>query len=330
MQKDTTRSTGNYKQLTIEEREEIAIGLARGDTLRSIAESLGRHRSTLSRELSRNLPQIRKVSYRANRAQEKADVRKKASHSRHRLKSPQIRAYVEEKLRAAWTPELIAGRLSKDHQGLSTNYESIYQWIYTQRSDLIEFLPRSHRKRRKRGAAKNKGCVRVPNRVMIDQRPAEAEARIEPGHWEADTAVSRQSKAAIAVVHERTSRYTKLTLIESKSAQNMQDAVVGSLTALPENLRKSITYDNGTENASHEAINAKLKTTSYFCLPYHSWEKGGVENSIGLIRRFYPKKTNWALLTQKELGIIENWLNTRPKKCLGFRTPQEVFVALTA
>jgi IS30 family transposase len=329
MHENTTRSAGKYKQLTIEEREEIAIGLERGDTLSSIAGNLGRHRSTVSRELNRNLPSIRRVCYRANCAQKRSDVRNKASRSRERLKTAQIRQYVEDKLRAAWTPEQIAGRLPKDEPAFSTNYESIYQWIYIQRRDLIAFLPRSHRKRRKRGSAKNKKCVRVPNRVMIDQRPSKIDARTEPGHWEADTAVSRQSKAAIAVVYERTSRYCKLTRMASKSAENMQSAVIGSLKTVPPKIRKSITYDNGTENAYHEAINETLKTTSYFCRPYHSWEKGGVENSIGLIRRFYPKKTDWGLLMQNDLDIIEHWLNTRPRKCLGFRTAQEVFVALT-
>lgn len=329
MEKDTTSNTGTYTHLTIYEREEIALGLERGESLSSIANSLGRHRSTLSRELKRNSPPVNKVRYRANRAQGRADARKRAGHWRDRLKLPQIRTYVEEKLQTGWTPELIAGRLQMEHPDLSTNHESIYQWIYIQRRDLIKHLPRSHRKRKRRGSAKNKGCVRIPNRIMIYERPAEVETRIEPGHWEADTAVSRQSKAAIAVVHERTSRYCKLTQMESKSAQNMQQAVIGSLSDMPDNLRKTITYDNGTENASHEAINAALNTASYFCRPYHSWEKGGVENSIGLIRRFYPKKTDWGLLTQSDLAIIENWLNTRPRKCLGFRTAKEVFVALT-
>lgn len=329
MQKDTTGKDRSYKHLSVEEREDIAIGLEQGESLSGIAKRLGRDRSTISRELQRNQPPVNNVRYRANRAQIRADARKKASHRRARLKSPQIRAYAEEKLKAAWTPEQIAGRLSIEMSGLSTNYESIYQWIYAERRDLINHLARSHRKRRRRATAKNKRCVRVPNRIMIDQRPIAVGDRKEAGHWEADTAVSRQSKGAVAVVHERTSRYCKLTLMESKTAQNMQNAIIDSLSPLPESLRKTITYDNGTENAAHEAINEALKTASYFCNPYHSWEKGGVENSIGLVRRFYPKKTDWSLLLQNDLDIIELWLNTRPRKCLGFMTPQEAFVALT-
>ena len=190
-----------------------------------------------------------------------------------------------------------------DKVGLTTNYESIYQWIYGDRRDLIRLLARSHRVRRKRGSAKNKRAVRVPNRVMIESRPASVANRNEPGHWEADTAVSRQSKFAIALVIERKSRLCRLTLIEAKTAQNMHQAMIKSLSKIPSKLLKTITYDNGTENAKHEATNRALKIKSYFCNPYHSWEKGSVENCIGLVRRVYPKKTDWALITQSDLDI---------------------------
>ncbi len=330
MQNDSTKSAVSYKHLTMEEREELAIGLSNGESCSSIARKLGRHKSSITREVHRNTPSCRNVRYRANRAQMRCDERREKSHRRERLKCDEIRTYVENNLAEGWTPEQIAGRLPIDMPELYTNYESIYQWIYFERRDLIPLLARSHRKRRKRGSAKNKRAVRIPNRIMIDQRPEAVEDRKEHGHWEADTIVSRQSKAAVAAIQERTSRYCKLTKLESKSAENMQAAVVNSLASLPASLRKSITYDNGTENASHETINEMLKTSSYFCRPYHSWEKGGVENIIGLVRRFYPKKTDWSLLSQGDLGIIEYCLNTRPRKCLDFRTPLEVFVALAA
>lgn len=329
MQKDNTSSGRTYKHLSIEEREEIAIGLQQGLSFRAIARQIGRHPSTVSREVRRNQPAVNMVRYRANRAQMRSEARAQEGHMRDRLKSPQIREYVERNLKCGSTPELIAGRLPIDLPGLSTNYESIYQWIYAERRDLRALLVRGHRRRNKRGGAKNKRSVRVPDRVMIGERPAAVAQRIEPGHWEADTAVSRQSKEALAVVVERRSRYCKLTRIESKSALNMQKAVIESLSSFPPELRKTITYDNGTENALHTTINATLGTDSYFCYPYHSWEKGSVENIIGLVRRYYPKKTDWALLTQADIDIIELRLNTRPKKCLGFRTPLEAFVALT-
>lgn len=330
MGKNTTGKSTSYRHLCIGEREELAIGLSNGESLGRIAIRIGRNKSTLSREIDRNQPKTYVVSYRANRAQLRSDDRKTLSHQQERLKSPEIRAYVEAKLVLGWTPELIAGRLVLDYPGLSTNYESIYLWIYDERKDLIVLLARSHKKRRKRGSAKGKRSIRVPNRTPLAERPVAATDRQEAGHWEADTAVSRQSKAAISVTQERSSRLVKIRKIESKTAAHMADSLIDALSDVPHRLRKTITYDNGTENAQHERTNQALGVASFFCQPYHSWEKGGVENCIGLIRRFYPKKTDWALLSQADLDIVEFKLNTRPKKCLGFMTPQEAFVALTA
>ena len=330
MEKNTTKASGSYSHLCIEEREELAIGISKGESLGSIACRMGRHKSSLSRELNRNQPETYSVNYRANRAQLRSDDRKALAHQRDRLKLPEIRVYVDAKLKEGWTPEIIAGRLLIDHPGLSTNYESIYQWIYAERRDLIASLARSHKKRRKRGSAKGKRVIRVPNRTPIEQRPIAATDRQEAGHWEADTAVSRQSKAAISVAQERSTRLVRIRKIESKTAAHMADSLITALADIPQKFRKTITYDNGTENAQHERTNQALGVASFFCNPYHSWEKGGVENCIGLIRRFYPKKTDWALLSQADLDIVELKLNTRPKKCLGFLTPQEAFVALAA
>ena len=232
-------------------------------------------------------------------------------------------------MKKTWTPELIAGRLKQEKPYLHTNYESIYQWIYTDRRDLIAYLPRGHKTRRKRCGAKNKRSVRIPNRIMIDKRPPQIGERTEAGHWEADTAVSRQSKAAIAATVERTSRFLIAKKLQSKTSNNMHTALCMTLKRFPQWLRQSITYDNGTENVCHEQTNRALKTQSYFCNPYHSWEKGSIENRIGIIRRFFPKKTDWSLITQRQLDRVIKIINTRPMKCLGFKTPQEVFVALT-
>jgi IS30 family transposase len=328
MGKHTTKPTITYTHLYIEEREELAIGLERGESIAAIAKRLARHRSTLSRERHRNGAPMKVMKYRANRAQLRSDQRKKESHQKEHLKRQEIRTYAENKLKKGWSPELIAGRLPQDKSQMSTNYESIYQWIYKERPDLIILLPRGHKKRRKRGSAKDKRSIKIPNRVLIDSRPSRIETREQAGHWEADTAVSRQSLAAVAVVQERKTRYCKLRKLKTKSASNMRKAITRSLQRFPSSLCKTITYDNGTENAEHEATNLALGTLSYFCRPYHSWEKGSVENCIGLLRRFYPKKTDWALLSQMDLDIVERRLNTRPKKCLGFKTPEEAFVAL--
>jgi IS30 family transposase len=238
---------------------------------------------------------------------------------------------VAEKLAIGWTPELIAGRIKHEGLHVTTNPESIYQWIYSDRRDLINHLPRSHRKRRKRGSAKYKHASKIPNRIPLENRSDLANSRQEPGHWEADTAVSRQSKAAIAVMVERTTRLVKIYKLPSKSALNMQNALIESLQSEPTHLRKSITYDNGTENTTHASVNQALGTLSFFCQPYHSWEKGSVEQSIGLVRRTYPKKTDWDLVSQHDLDIIQDQLNHRPRKCLNFLSPLEAYaVALAA
>jgi transposase, IS30 family len=328
MERNTTNTKKKYIHLTFAEREEISIGLSTGKRIVEIARAISRDSSTLYREINRNNPKINTVQYRANRAQLRNDERKIASHERKRLNNTSIQKYVVKKLKAEWTPELIAGKLPIDKPGLETNHESIYLWIYNDRRDLIKYLPRAHRTRQKRSSIKNKRCIRVPDRTMIDKRSAHIEARKEAGHWEADTAVSRQSKAAITATVERKSRFLIVKKIKGKTADCMHNALIDSLKALPEKLRKTITYDNGTENANHKRTNDILKTKSYFCNPYHSWEKGSIENRIGMIRRYFPKKTDWSLITQRQIDKVVKKTNTRPMKCLGFKTPEEVFVAL--
>lgn len=322
-------SNSAYRHLCLDEREEIAIGLARGHSLAFMASKLGRHKSTISREIRRNAPPKNAVSYRAGAAQRRCEIRKRQAHFRERLKCPFIKSYVEEKLRVGWTPEQIAGRVRIDHPEYKTNYESIYQWIYTRRRDLIPTLPRSHRMRRKRGSAPFKHATKIPNRVSIDQRPKIVNSRKQAGHWEADTLISRQSKAAVAVVHERKTRFCLISHLNQKTAALMRRALISNLKVLPTSLCRTITFDNGTENTEHSIVDAALGTRSFFCNPFHSWEKGGVENCIGLIRRVYPKKTDWSLLTQKDCDILAERINSLPRKCLGFRNSKEAFVALT-
>ena len=329
MESNNTKTTKKYIHLSFAEREEISIGLSSGKKITDIAREIGRNVSTLYREINRNNAQINTVQYRANRAQIRADERKKQSHERTRLANKTVQKYVEKNLKKEWTPELIAGKLPLDKPGFKTNHESIYLWIYKDRRDLIKYLPRAHRNRQKRSSIKNKRCIRVPDRTMIEHRDPLIETRNEAGHWETDTAVSRQSKAAITATVERKTRYLIAKKIKGKTAKDMHNAVVKSLKKLPQKLRKTITYDNGTENANHKLTDEILKTKAYFCNPYHSWEKGSIENRIGMIRRYFPKKTNWSLITQKQIDKVVKKINTRPMKCLGFKTPEEVFVAIS-
>ena len=280
-----------YLHLSNNERDIIAWMLASGAAQLEIANELNRSPSTISRELQRNGAPVRDVKYLAHRAQQRADNRKKESHKKDRLSNPAVRDYVIKKLKEDFTPEQIAGRIGIDIPGTHTNHESIYLFIYNDRPDLAEYLVWGKRKRRKRSIKPGKRMVKIPNRTMIDKRPEYINDRSEVGHWEADTVVSRQSKSALVVVRERKLQLMFIRKVPRKNVHHMNKAVIDILKRIPAEYRKSITFDNGLENAGHEIIAKRLDVRTFFCNPYHSWEKGGVENSIGLVRRYFPKKT---------------------------------------
>lgn len=192
----------NYKHLSVEDREAIAIGLAMGKTQQQIAIELDRSPATISREIWRNGKQLHR-DYRALRAHSHSQRRKKTSHAKYRLKSPEIREYTRERLKEGWTPEQIAGRLSIEKPGLKTNHESIYLYIYFEARHLYQYLPRSHRKRLKRGLKSTRRVSKIPDRTSIEFRPEEVNHRLRIGDWEADTIVSRSSKVALLVLRER-------------------------------------------------------------------------------------------------------------------------------
>jgi IS30 family transposase len=190
---------------------------------------------------------------------------------------------------------------------------------------LVPFLARGRKRRLRRTHCRKHKNPHIPNRTSIKLRPKKIEKRREAGHWESDTAISRQSLAALLVTVERKTRFTKLHKLHRKAAKQVRIALNRSLSRLPQELRRSLTYDNGSENVEHEKINAVLGSQSYFCTPFHSWEKGTVENTVGLVRRFLPKKTDLGKVSKNEIKSIERWLNHRPRKCLNFKTPAEAF-----
>lgn len=314
-----------YKHLDSTDREEISIMLAQGFSQNDIAMRINRHPSTISREIRRNGSSIRSTRYRSNRAQQRADDRNQLSHAKIRLKSEIIQDYVVFHIKQGMTPEQIAGRIGIDLPGCSTNYESIYLFIYNERPDLTVFLVYGKRKRQKRPIKQGKRMVKIPNRVMISERPEDVNSRQTYGHWEADTVISRKSKSALVVVRERKMHITLIKKIPRKTAAYMKKAVIQMLRRFPPSFVITITFDNGLENAGHESIAKALGVDIYFCNPYHSWEKGGVENGIGLIRRYFPKKTDFELISHQSIRKVEIALNNRPRKSLGFLTPLEVY-----
>lgn len=317
----------SYVHLSQEERDRIAVLRSEGWSLRQIATRLKRNVGTLSRELKRNAPPVYTGYYLSHMAHVRATTRNRESHRRPRLKTPRIRRYIRDRIEAGSSPELAAGRWSMLHPELPISHEAVYEWIYTEATDLVPLLLRHHKRRRRKGEGKTHKTSHIPGRIPIQERPKEILTRQEAGHWEADTAVSRQSHAAIQMAVERKTRIVRLSKLRKKGAHEMDAALRRRLGHCPKRLRLTVTYDNGSENTQHEATNRALGMKSYFCTPYHSWEKGTVENRIGYVRRFLPKKTDFATVSNKKLRAIEYKMNHRSMKCLGYFTPAEAYRA---
>ena len=332
----------NYKQLSMEEREIIQTGLWEKKSLRTIARELGRSPATLSRELQRNsvrntLRSSETLRYLPRVAHAKAHTRIMTRGTRPRLKSRLIRDYAHEKLQEGWSPEQIAGRLYRDHR-YRISHEAIYQYIYAQYyrggygrctgSDLRRLLRRRHRvrHRRKQLYAIERGALQ--HRISIDQRPAIVDARVQAGHWEGDSMVSKQTPVRLNTLVERVSGLVCITKLPDGTSGETARTVIRRLQRIPRNLRRSLTVDNGFENAGHESVMTAMNMPVYFAHPYHSWERGTNENTNGLIRWYLPKKTDFAMIPETTIQDIEDRLNTRPRKRLRWRTPKEVFNSL--
>ncbi len=315
-----------YAQINREERDKIAIWKAEGCSIRAIARRLGRNHSTIIRELKRNNPSTSQGYYLPSKAQECASHRKQRAGYRSKMNDPKLRSYVEEHLQLGWSPELIAGRLPHDLIGCFVSHETIYRYIYRETSRLRKYLARRHRIRWKKGHSRKHQRSSIPYRVPIAKRALQVNQRIRFGHWEADMMEGRHAEsAALNVLVERKSRMARLTKLKDRKASSTRQAITKQLGLLPKKARLSVTYDNGKENTDHYKINHTLGLRSYFCEPYCSWQKGTVEQTIGLVRRFLPKGRNLTNITPRHIQHIQNLLNHRPRKCLDFATPAEVF-----
>ena len=322
-----------YQQLTIEEREKIQLLLWEKRSFREIGQILGRDHTTISREVNRNKcwPYMR---YTPHLAQEKAQARIQTRGRRPRLKSPFIREYVRSKLKIGWSPEQISGRLPFDYSGQIISPEAIYQYIYAPvniygfcRGDDLRVHLRRANKRRQRRFGKYRKRSMIPNRIGIEQRPAEVEKRKQLGHWEGDSIVSRKSSAALNTLVERVSGLAKITKLPNLKPLSTARVIIRRLGTLSRWLRLTITLDNGIENVAHETITEAIDAQCYFAHPYHSWERGTNENTNGLIRWYLPKGTDFARVNEQDIIRIEHLLNTRPRKRLHYKTPLEVFTS---
>jgi IS30 family transposase len=317
----------SYTQLTQEQRYQISALLKMGHNRTEIAEVIGTHKSTVSRELGRNRGMR---GYQPKQAHRKALSRR--NHSRVRI-MPEIWELIEAKLRLEWSPEQISGWLHR-HQAIQVSHEWIYQYILVDKQvggDLYRHL-RCHKKRRKRyGSYDRRG--QLPNRVSIEERPAIVEQRQRIGDWEVDTIVGKRHHQAIVTLTERKSRFSLLRKVERRTADQVTEALIDLLLPVSNRLH-TITADNGKEFAEHERVAQALQADFFFAHPYAAWERGANENMNGLVRQYIPKNCDFASVTDAELILIMKRLNHRPRKCLDFLSPFEVFfdlsVALTS
>lgn len=316
-----------YKQLSLDERDKITWMKAEGLSLRAMAKELGRSPSTLSREMRRNCTPAYKL-YLSHRAHARAVKRKSEAGERPRLKNKEIVSYVRDKLALEWSPEIIEGRIGQDIVRASISYEAIYQYIYHPetegRQELIGYLVRGHRKRRKKVIGRKERKTKIPNRISIMERPISADNRSRYGHWEGDSLVSRKSLAALNSLVDRKSRQLLLTRLDRKTAEMTTDAVVQRLKGFPKKARRTLTLDNGTENSGHEDISEAIGIQCYFADPYASWQRGSNEQVNGMVRRYFPKGTDFSKITDEQVAWVESRINNRPRKCLGYKTPNEV------
>jgi transposase, IS30 family len=315
----------NYDQLSLDDRCEIARLSANGSSVGQIAAALDRSPSTISRELKRNGG--KQVGYKASYAQQQTRARRRKGSRLERDQS--LRATVMERLASGWSPEQTAGRLKRDQGRKVISHETIYRFIYTQLERTRDYswrryLPRGKSKRGCRGRKGGGSPNFIERRVSLAERPIEAADRNTCGHWEADLMMFSKYGQAVLTVHERKSRLLLAIRLPSKHADGVADHIVKLFGAMPPALRRTVTFDNGTEFARHLALH-DLKIETFFCKPYAPWQKGGVENAIGRMRRFMPRKTDLATLSTRRFRRLIAVYNHTPRKCLDFKTPAEAF-----
>lgn len=319
-----------YKQLTLEQRYGIYMLLKTGHCQSEIAQPIGVHKSTISRELRRNYGGR---GYRFKQAHRLA-LNRRSCKTQPRIDAGTW-AFIETLIRKDWSPEQISGWMKKE-MSYSVSHERIYQYILQdkQKGGNLYLHLRCRKKRKKRyGSNDRRGQIK--NRISIEERPAIVEERSRRGDWEMDTIVGKGRKQAIVSITERKSRLALIQKVERKTKEQVASAVTELLGPIKENVH-TLTSDNGKEFAEHETIADSLKAGFYFTHPYAAWERGLNENTNGLIRQYFPKNKDFTTITEEEINLVMSRLNNRPRKCLGFKTPNQVFfgvessVALTS
>jgi IS30 family transposase len=313
------------------EREEISRGLSAGASVRAIARGLQRPPSTVSREICRNGGRDR---YRATKADARASSQSRRPKPCKLASHAYLRRVVGQKLWLDWSPEQISGWLKKrfpDDIGMHVSHETIYRSLFVQARNVLKRELTTHlrsRRRHRRSAKSDRSCEgrgQIVDAISIRERPAEAEDRAVPGHWEGDL-ISGSKNTHIATLVERRSRFVLLVkLTGGKQSSTVVAAIARAIRKLPAELRRSLAWDRGGEMAQHKTFSIATDVKVYFCDPRSPWQRGSNENTNGLLRQYFPKATDLSQHSQAKLNTIANRLNNRPRKTLGFRTPGEVF-----
>jgi len=322
----------SYEQLDLTERIEIYRLHADGKSLRFIAGALERSVSTISRELKRNSKTSKKWAggYDPQRAQELM-LRRHARGRAHKLeREPGLRQEVLKRLAEGWSPEQIAGRMRREQASGRISHESIYRYIYWRswsfKETLHRWLPRKKYRRGTRSRRGQPASNAIADRVSIHDRPAVVAARARTGDWEADLMSFAQPGQFLLVAQERRSRWALAARQPVKTSQAVADQLATLLEPMPPRALRSMTFDNGQEFRKHDLLSRRFGIATWFCDPHSPWQKGGIENAIGRLRRRLPRKTNLAALPDADLVNVLDRYNHTPRKCLGFKTPHEVFL----
>ena len=311
----------SYKQLTLDQRYEIQAYLKAGFSLSEIAIEIGVHKSTISRELTRNTG---KRGYRTKQAHSKALARRKSARKSIRFTAA-VQAIVESLLRKEWSPEQIAGYL-KSTGICSISHERIYQHIWADKQAggfLYQKLRHAQKKKKKRyGKKDSRGQLK--GRISIAKRPQIVDEKTRLGDWEVDTMIGKNHKGALVTAVERKARFACIAFVASRKAKLVADALIRMLMPYRDRVH-TITVDNGKEFALHQRIAEKLEANVYFADPYSSWQRGLNENTNGLIRQYFPKKTPFTDIKEQQAKFVQMRLNDRPRKALQFKTPYQCF-----
>jgi len=320
-------------RLSSAEREEISRGLRAGESLRMIARHLGRAGSSVSREVAAGGGRRR---YRAWRAEAGATRRARRPRPAKLACRPRLRQAVELLLEARWSPEQISRRLRHDHPDdpeMWVSHETIYQSLFVQgrgalRAELARCLRTGRARRRPHGRVAH---ARIADMVLLSERPAEVEDRAVPGHWEGDLILGRNNRSAIGTLVERQTRYVLLVALpDGRSAVNVRSALAAQILTLPEQLRRTLTWDRGTEMAEHVGFTVDTGVQVYFCDPHSPWQRGSNENTNGLLRQYFPKGTDLSVHDQAHLDAVARELNGRPRQTLGWMKPSEALAKVVA